>query len=274
MRIIDTHLHLIYPERFSYPWLLDAPALNKPFRLEDYWAEARALGITDALHMEVDVALRDLEEETRFAADLPSPIVGTISSCRPETEDFDADFARLAAVPGVKGFRRILHTSPDELSQTERFAANIRRIGQAGLPFDLCVLARQLNVGRKLAERCPDVQFVLDHCGVPDIAGQVLEPWRTDIAALARLPNVAAKLSGLVAYAGPDWTVDDLRPYAEHVIERFGFDRIVWGSDAPVCTLTAGLTRWVDATHALLSGCSAGEKERLLSANAARIYRI
>lgn len=274
MRIIDTHLHLVYPERLSYPWLWDTPALNKPFSLEDYWAEAEPLEIERALYMEVDVALRDLEEETRFAAGLAEPIAGVISSCRPEAEEFAEQFEELAAVEHVKGFRRILHTSPDALSQTDRFAGNVRRIGAAGFTFDLCVLARQLEIGRSLVERCPDTQFILDHCGVPDVAGKALDPWREDIRALAELPNVAVKLSGIVAYAGPDWTVDDLRPFADHVIECFGFDRVVWGSDAPVCTLTASLTRWVEATHDLLSGCSEAEKTAVLAGNATRIYRI
>ncbi len=117
--------------------------------------------------------------------------------------------------------------------------------------------------------------FVLDHCGVPNVRDRELDPWRADIAALAKLPNVACKISGIVAYADPaGWTVDDLRPFVEHVIAVFGWDRVVWGSDWPVCTTTADLTRWVAATHALIAGASDSEKERLLSTNATRIYRL
>jgi predicted TIM-barrel fold metal-dependent hydrolase len=91
---------------------------------------------------------------------------------------------------------------------------------------------------------------------------------------MAELPNVNAKISGVVAYAKPDWTVDDLRPFVEHVIDSFGWDRVVWGSDHPVCTLTANLTRWVNATHEIIAGASEDEKAKLLHRNAERIYRV
>ncbi len=258
MRIVDTHLHLVYLDRFSYPWLEGAPPLNRQWTAEAYFAEAARLGIETALHMEVDVAEADMEAETRFVLGLDPRIGGAIASGRPESPDFPAYLDRIAAIDGVKGIRRILHTSPDELSQSPLFAENLRRLADKNLPFDLCVLARQLPVGRALVAKCPDVQFVLDHCGVPDVAGRALDPWRADIKALAELPNVAAKISGVVAYAKPDWTVEDLRPFVEHVIECFGWDRVVWGSDHPVCTLTADLTRWVEAIKAIVAGASRG----------------
>lgn len=274
MKIVDTHLHLVYKDRFSYPWLEGAAALNRQWTAEDYFAAAERLGIESALHMEVDVAERDMEAETRFVVGAHPRIAGAIASARPESPDFPAFLDRLLAIDGVRGIRRILHTSPDELSTSETFAGNIRRLGDAGLPFDLCVLARQLPVGRELAEKCPDTQFVLDHCGVPDVAGKALDPWRADIEALAALPNVAAKISGVVAYARADWTINDLRPFVEHVIESFGWDRVVWGSDHPVCTLTANLERWVDATRKIVAGASADEQARLFHRNAERIYHL
>lgn len=274
MKIVDTHLHLVYKDRFSYPWLEGADALNRQWTAEDYFAEAEKLGIETALHMEVDVAETDMEAETRFVLGAHPRIAGAIAAARPESADFPAVLDRLLGIGGVKGIRRVLHTSSDELSGSETFAANIRHLGDAALPFDLCVLARQLPVGRALVEKCPQTQFVLDHCGVPDVAGKALDPWRADIKALAALPNVAAKISGVVAYAGPDWTVDDLRPFVEHVIESFGWDRVVWGSDHPVCTLTANLERWLSATHQIVAGASADEQARLFHRNAERIYHL
>jgi predicted TIM-barrel fold metal-dependent hydrolase len=275
LRIVDTHLHLVYPDRFHYPWLADVPAIRRPFTVEDYWREAEPLGIDAALHMEVDVAPEDRERETRFVAgDLHPRLVGAVAAARPEEDGFPAELERLAAVAGVRGVRRILHTQPDELSQAPRFAENLRRLATVGLSFDLCVLARQLPIGRDLAARCPEVRFVLDHCGVPDVAGGGLDPWRAGIRRMAELPNVAAKVSGIVAYAGADWTAADLRPYVEHVVECFGWDRVVWGSDHPVCRLTADLARWVAATHEILAGCGESERARLLHRNAERIYRI
>lgn len=274
MRIVDTHLHLVHMDRFSYPWLAGAGALNRPWTAEAYAAEADRLGIAAALHMEVDVADADMEAETDFALTVHPKVVGAIAACRPESPDFPVYLDRLTARGGVKGFRRILHTSPDELSQSELFAANLRRLAAKQLPFDLCVLARQLPIGAELVARCPDVQFVLDHCGVPDVLGKGLDPWREDIRALATLPNVAAKISGIVAYAGADWTTADLRPFVEHVIECFGWDRVVWGSDYPVLTLTADLGRWVEATKEIVAGASTDEQAKLFHRNAERIYRL
>ncbi|WP_055046370.1 amidohydrolase family protein [Devosia sp. A16] len=274
MRIIDTHLHLVHMDRFTYPWLEGGGALNRAWPAEAYAAEARELGIEAALHMEVDVAEPDMEAETRHALDVHPLVVGAIAACRPESPDFPAYLDRLAALKGVRGFRRILHTSPDELSRGELFRSNLRRLADKHLPFDLCVLGKQLPVGRELVESCPEVQFVLDHCGIPDVAAKALDPWRREIAALAALPNVAAKISGIVAYAGPDWTAADLRPFVDHIIECFGWDRVVWGSDYPVLTLTADLTRWVNASREIVAGASPDEQAKLFHRNAERIYRI
>jgi predicted TIM-barrel fold metal-dependent hydrolase len=224
--------------------------------------------------MEVDVAEPDMLAETLFVTTLPD-VVGAIAAARPEHKSFADHLQRLAeTVPTLKGIRRILHTVPDEISQSDLFVENIQRLANYQLPFDMCFRADQLPLAHRLAVQCPDVQFVLDHCGVPKVEAQELDPWRGYITELARLPNVAAKVSGVVAYAGPDWTVETLRPFVEHVIQSFGWDRVVWGSDHPVCTLTANLTRWVNATHEIIRGASEDEKARLLHRNAERIYRV
>jgi predicted TIM-barrel fold metal-dependent hydrolase len=272
--ITDTHLHLVYRDRLSYPWLGGVPPLDRDFTLETYRAQAEAAGITRSIHMEVDVAEADQMRETDFVTALGGPVVAAIASCRPESRDFPAQLEMLLRNPKVKGLRRILHTSPDELSQAPIFTKNLRRLTAHRLSFDLCVLARQLPQALRIARACPDVQFILDHCGVPAVKDRALDPWRADIKALAGVPNVAAKVSGVVAYADADWTVDDLRPFVEHVIESFGWDRVVWGSDWPVCTLTADLGRWVAATRAIIAGESEGNQAKLLSGNAGRIYRL
>jgi predicted TIM-barrel fold metal-dependent hydrolase len=275
MTIIDTHLHLVYLDRFSYPWLEGAPPLKRDFRLETYAAEAAACGIESAIHMEVDVAEHDLERETAFATGLGGKVVAAISSCRPESRDFPAQLERLAANPKVKGFRRILHTSPDELSQAPIFTENLKRLAAHDLSFDICVLQRQLPLALRLARACPDVRFILDHCGVPQVKERALDPWRAQIREIAAEPNVVCKISGIIAYADPEnWTAEDLRPFIEHVIESFGWDRVVWGSDWPVCTLTAQLGKWVEATRELIAGASADEQARLLDKNARRVFRL
>ncbi|MGD0184889.1 MAG: amidohydrolase [Roseiarcus sp.] len=277
--ILDTHLHLIDRSALSYPWLAGVPALNQDFLLERYQKEAFRCGVGAALHMEVDVAEGDIEAETRHVealAERPaSPLRGAISACRPENADFPAFLERQLADPFVKGFRRVLHVVPDEVSLSPMFRAHVARLAAAGRPFDLCVRPDQIDNAVALADLCPDVQFVLDHCGAPAIKDRAEHPWRESIAEIARRPNVAVKISGVVAYAdGETWTVDDIRPYVEHAIGCFGWDRVVWGSDWPVCTLTASLSTWVAATHAIMSGCSDDERARLLRDNARRIWRL
>jgi predicted TIM-barrel fold metal-dependent hydrolase len=277
--LIDTHLHLIYRDRLSYPWLADVAPLNADFPYARYALEARRCGVTDALHMEVDVAEGDIENETRnveaVACTDGSLLRGALSACRPERSDFPTFLERALANPFVKGFRRVLHVVPDDLSESAEFRANIKRLSGAGRPFDLCVRADQIGKAIALADAAPDVQFVLDHCGVASIKDRVEHPWRESMSEIARRPNVAVKVSGVVAYAdGESWTLDDIRPYVEHAIASFGWDRVVWGSDWPVCTLTASLSTWVAAINILTLGCSAGERERLFSANARRLWGL
>lgn len=275
MRIVDTHCHLIYRDRLHYPWLADVPALDRDFTLDDYLPQARAAGITDILHMEVDVAEADLAAEADFTATIGRGVVGTISGCRPESEGFAAHVERVTQDARVRGFRRVLHTQPDDIAETPLFEANLRRLSGTGLTFDFCVLPRQIPMALRLARACPEVQFVLDHCGVPKVKDSEMTPWCENVSAIAALPNVACKLSGIVAYADPaGWTVEHLRPYADHVLDCFGADRVVWGSDWPVCTLTADLGRWMAATQTLLSGASEAEQARVMGLNALRIYRL
>lgn len=273
--LIDTHLHLIDRKRLSYPWLKDVPPLDRDWSYEDYEAEARRLGIGATLHMEVDCAPHDIGAETAWIGELmqrpDSLIKGAISSARPEDDGFDAFLEGLDRAI-VKGIRRVLHVVPDAVSQGDRFRANIRKLGQADLPFDMCVLARQLPLATELADSCEGTRFVLDHCGVPDIAGGGFNDWARDISELAKRPNVCAKISGISAYAAPDWTLETLRPYAEHVVHCFGWSRVIWGSDSPVCTLNAGLSQWAAATRALFSEASETERRALFSGNARRVW--
>lgn len=276
---VDTHLHLIDKSRLSYPWLSSVPALDRDFLYETYAQEARRSGISMALHMEVDVEPSQIEKETAEVAALKnrqdSLIVGAIASCRPEDKDFPAYLERQLEKAVVKGFRRVLHVVPDNLSEDRLFRENIRRLGDTGLTFDLCVLPHQIPKAIALADLAPDVRFVLDHCGVPDIRGESEHPWREHMTEIARRPNVTAKISGVVAYADSDnWDVQTLRPYVEHTIAVFGWDRVVWGSDWPVCTVGGGLSTWVAATHALIAGASIDERTKLLSGNAKRLWSL
>lgn len=277
--IVDTHLHLIDRAALRYPWLAGVPALNRDFSYDEYAADARRCGIEAVLHMEVDVDPADITAETArvksLAGKAGSLLLGAIASCRPEEAGFEAYLETVKADQFVKGFRRVLHVVADDLSEGTLFRRNLKRLAGTGLTFDLVVLPHQIPKAIALADLAPDVQFVLDHCGVPDIKGNAEHPWREHMEAIARRPNVVAKISGVVAYADPaTWTVDTLKPYVEHTIRSFGWDRVIWGSDWPVCTLGGGLTTWVAATHALLAGASESERTRLLSGNARRLWRL
>jgi predicted TIM-barrel fold metal-dependent hydrolase len=277
--IIDTHLHVIDMGKLSYPWLAGFEPLRRDYLVETYETEARRCGITAALHMEVDVAESDIEAETSmvegFMARNGGLVIGAISSCRPENADFQSMLERTFQNKAVKGLRRVLHVMPDQLSTTALFRDNVKRLSKTGLPFDLCVLPHQIPLAIALADHAPDVQFVLDHCGVPGIKDKALEPWANHISEIAKRPNVAVKISGVSAYGdAAKWTVEDLRPFVEHAINAFGWNRCVWGGDWPVVTLGSSLSTWVAATHALIDGCSASEKTALLSGNAKRIWGL
>lgn len=277
--LLDTHLHLIYKDRFSYPWLEDFEALNRDYRFEAYCRDAARLGIGGCLHMEVDVVEHQIEAEIGLMGELiaqPGSLMrGVVSSCRPENDDFPEFLERVASNPVVKGFRRVLHVIPDEISTTGTFRTNLKRLSGTGLTFDLCVLPRQLKLAIELVSFCPEVTFVLDHCGVPDIAEQEFDPWRKDMRELATRPNVIAKISGIVAYGDPDsWTLDDLRPFVEETVEAFGTQRVIWGSDSPVCNLGGGLATWVAATRTLTENWSADDRDALYFTNACRVWQL
>lgn len=277
--LFDTHLHLIYLDRLVYPWLDDVPALKRDASYEDYATLARRIGIIGALHMEVDVAEVQIEQEIDLVKELMSKpqslMRGAIAACRPEHEDFAAVLERQRSRPEVKGFRRVLHVMPEDLSQSPAFRDNVKRLSGTGLTFDLCVTPRLMPQAIELVDHCPDVTFILDHCGVPDIRSGAFQSWAAQIDKLSERTNVIGKVSGVVAYGEPDsWSLADIRPYVEHTINAFGWDRVIWGSDSPVCNLGANLETWVAATRALLEGCSADERARLMHRNAMQLWQI
>ena len=275
--IFDTHLHIIDRGKLSYPWLGNVDALNKDSTYDNYSVVARRVGICGVLHMEVDVAEKDIEAETDMIAKLMSEkgslIKGAISACRPESDNFPQFLEKQLEREEIKGFRRVLHVIPDAVSTTTVFRDNIKRLSGTGLTFDLCVLPAQLHLAMELLDHCPDVTFILDHCGVPDVKGQSFEPWATHIKNLAQRENVMAKISGVIAYGDPDtWSLNDIRPFVEQTIDAFGWSRVIWGSDSPVCTLGGQIETWVAATHALLADCSDDERAALLHKNATALW--
>lgn len=278
--LIDTHQHLVYANNLPYGWTAGIDALaGKSFTLEDYKALTDGLGVEASLFMEAAVDDERWADEAPFIADKAgqtgSGVAGLIATIRPENDaGFEAELER-GNVLGVVGYRRILHVVDDGLSQTNTFRANVRRIGDADKVFDLCFLARQLPIARGLAMACENTTFVLDHCGVPDIAGGGLDPWRADMAALAQLSNVNCKLSGILAYCDPqNTTLDAIQPYVDHVLDVFGPQRMVWGSDWPVVNMTSDLPSWIGITREILSPLSPDEQSAIGSYTAKRLYAL
>lgn len=278
MKIIDCHQHLWDMSLFPYAWCKDHPKLGRSFRMDDYLEATRGLDVEKSVHLEANVDEPFMLQETKYIlglADQDNPLEGVVACGRVEKDNFPAYLDQIVGHPKLKGIRRVLHTQPDALAQSPLFAEHVRRLERYGLSFDICVLARQLPIAINLVKVCPNISFILDHCGVPQVKEKRLDPWRAHIKEISGFPNVTCKISGLVAYADPvDWTSEDLRPYVGHVIECFGWNRVMFGSDWPVCTLSSTLKRWVESLQALTQ--SAGEKERaaLFHDNAQRVYRL
>ncbi|HET7213722.1 MAG TPA: amidohydrolase [Terriglobia bacterium] len=278
MKIIDTHQHLWDLGLFKYSWLDGIPPLRKSFRMEDYLKAGEGLEIEKTVHLEADVDEPYMLEETRHILALAgqdNPLQGVVACGRPENPHFADYLDQIAGHPKLKGIRRVLHTQPDEVGQSSLFAENVRLLAAYGLSFDICAQARQLPIAIRLIKDCPEVSFILDHCGNPQVKEQVFDPWRRHIQEASKLPNVVCKVSGILANADREnWTPDDLRPYVEHVIECFGWDRVMFGSDWPVCTLAAPLRKWVETLAALTRGAGEEKQRKLFYENAARVYRL
>lgn len=276
MDFIDTHQHLLYRKHLTYAWTGGHPALaSADFTLADYRALTAGRGVAGTLFMEVDAS--DYRAEARLIAGMvgTSGLLGQIASCRPEEDEGFETWLEECAQLHVHGLRRILHEVPDDLSRSAVFRRNLRRIGAAGLSFDIVVLARQHPVAVELLRACPDQSLVLDHCGVPDVAGGGFAGWAASLRQLAAFPNLSVKLSGIAAYCAPGTaTIETIRPYVDHVIDCFGPARIVWGSDWPVVNLRSSLPDWLTMSRELIADLSPDERAAIAHGNARRIYQL
>ena len=277
-KLIDTHQHLIYPDVAGYSWTDGIqPLANRSFTLAQYQDLSKDADVSGTLFMETGVDDADYQAEIRYVADLAKEpenrILGIIASCRPEDDTGYSDWLDECDDLGVVGYRRVLHVMHDDLSTTNTFRRNINALGVRQKPFDLCMLPKQLSIGRALAKACPNTTIVLNHCGVPDIAGGALDPWRADMTALAELDNVYCKLSGLLAYCAPgEATQAAINPYVEHVLEVFGPSRMVWGSDWPVVELANGLPDWLSITAEIFGQLTRGESAAIGANTAKNIF--
>lgn len=275
----DAHQHLILPETFDYPWTAGFDILQQRHALEDYLEAAAGTGISQSLFVEVDVpASQSADEAAWFCqrAEAPdSSIAGVIASGRPELDHFEDHLARIDH-PRLKGIRRVLHTGVDDALMAEpTFRRNLRLLGERQLSFDICARQDQLTAVDPMVAACPDTTFILDHLGNPRLDSEAFGEWKERIERLARHENLHCKISGMIAGAPEQLrSADGLRPWVESAIESFGWDRVLFGGDWPVCLLGSTLANWTDILEEILKGHSDRKLEALFMTNAQRIYRI
>jgi predicted TIM-barrel fold metal-dependent hydrolase len=278
MELIDTHQHLFYRDQLSYPWLADFKSLDDDFVLDRYVHEAGTVKPTGTVFMECDVAGEQIADEARLVYTLaktaPIPILGVIAAARPEENGF-GDHLDSIDHSLLVGVRRVLHVAPDGTAEAPLFIPNLKQLAKRDLTFDLCVRPDQLGLAAGLAKAVPELQFILDHCGCPNLNGSSDPIWRDGIAALAALPNVACKVSGLTAYGNAeDVTLENLYRTLDTVFEQFGADRLVWGGDWPVCTLNSTLAGWIAFTIQWAEKLSEPERIALFGGNAREVYGL
>ncbi|BET68943.1 amidohydrolase [Opitutales bacterium ASA1] len=278
--IVDTHLHLWDLDRLSYPWLDHVPVLRRNHLLTDYREACGPVQVAKMVFLQCECDFARFEEEAAWIASLASvdPRIRGIVPWAPleKGDTVEGDLERLVAIPLVRGIRRIIQFEPDpEFCVRPDFVRGVRTLPRFGLSFDLCVKCHQLPNTIELVRRCPEVRFVLDHIGKPNIARGELDPWRTHVRELAAFPNVWCKVSGLATEADFEhWTPADLRPYLDHAFACFGFDRTMFGGDWPVSTQATTYPRWVETLDAALEGASPDELHRLYVRNAEAFYRV
>lgn len=277
MHVIDTHAHFWDVDTFHYPWIEQGSPFDRSFCPADYRrASAEAL-IRQIVFVECDAHPRCSVAEAEWAAELAQadPRIRAIVA-RVSLLDDDAMpvLERLAAMPLVRGIRDNIQGKPAGFAAQHRFVAGVRAVHARGLHFELCLTHPQIGEAIELVRACPDGQFVLDHCGKPGIAAGLREPWHSGIRELAALPNVMCKISGLVSEAVPNWAAEDILWYARAAAEAFGPERVLFGSDWPVCEVAGGFMAWFRLAEALAANWSEADRERFFRCNAERIYRL
>lgn len=276
VQLVDAHVHVWDPAAREHAWLASHPTLRRRFVPSDL--DPGRHGLLAMVVVEADRRDEEGLDEVAWISALAGrdPRIRAIVAFAPleQGERVAGHLAALARFPLVAGVRRLLQDEPAALMADPAFVAGVRRLGPAGLTFDACVTHAQLPALTRLARGCPDVTFVLDHLGKPDVRGARLDPWRADLRALAGRPNVVCKLSGLTAEASAAWTGADVAPFLSHALDAFGPARCMLGSDWPLVTETASHERWTDAVLARLTSLSAGERRDVLARTAGAVYGL
>jgi L-fuconolactonase len=274
--IIDAHHHLWRYSPTEYDWIDDSmPQLRHDFLPDDLAPIAAAAGVTAT----VAVQARQSLDETDWLLSLAenSPLIQAVVGWAPiASPDFPAWLDQNAARPKLAGLRHIVQAEPDpEFLLQPAFAEGIRALTRSNLVYDILIYDSQLPQAIRFVDQHPNQIFVLDHIAKPRITEAVLEPWAFNITSLAQRPNVFCKLSGMVTEANwTAWTPATLQPYFDAVLNAFTPQRLMLGSDWPVCLLATTYARWFTLLRSIISSFSTDEQQRILSGTAQKVYNI
>ena len=208
------------------------------------------------------------QEETRIRGIVAHASLQDGEGARPHLQ-------ALAALPLVKGIRRLIQDEPLGFCTQPDFVRGVQLLPEYGFSFDLCIYHPQMGDVLELVAQCPDVTFLLDHIGKPGIAAGIMQPWKDQLRELASRPDIHCKLSGVTTEADhANWNRDELRPYIEHVLDCFGPDRVIFGSDWPVVDMAADYRTWFDIVQESISHFSAQDQQKIMHDNGVRFYRL
>ncbi len=276
-RITDAHVHFWDLSRMTYPWLDDVPDIQKSFGLMEYREATKGLPISNLVFVQCECLPGEYQMEVDYVTQLAeedSRIRGIVAFFPLESDNAPEKLQALAMNRLVKGIRRLEEESAT-LYGHPVFMAHMELLRLHQLSFDLCVKAHQLPAAVKLVQAAPDVRYMLDHFGKPAIRTGEFAQWKQHIKELAENPHVYCKLSGLVTEADWErWTVANLQPYVDVVLEHFGPSRVAFGGDWPVVTLASDYLRWFDTAMQLCRTLSPDERNGICYQNALDFYQI
>jgi len=273
---IDAHQHFWKYDAAEYTWIDDSMAALKRDFLPDESAREMARVGFDAC---VAVQARQTLDETRWllglAAEHPS-IAGVVGWVDLQADNVRDQLAALAGHQRLVGIRHIAQSEPDDrFLLRPQVVRGIRLLADFGLGFDILIYRRQLGSAAELVGRLPSQRFVLDHLAKPDLRSGEIDEWERDIRRLAAQPNVFAKLSGLVTEASwARWTSDQIRPYLDVAFDAFGWNRLMIGSDWPVCTVSADYARTMNVVIDYVAARPDHERDAVLGGNARRFWNL
>jgi L-fuconolactonase len=278
--IIDAHHHLWKVARGDYFWMdpIADPSvapIARDFVLEDYLTLTRDAGVTGSVLVQAAQTVAETEwllEQARASDGLILGVVGWVDMAAADAREA---LQHLAQNPLLRGIRPMLQDiRPDDWVLRPELAAAFRAVIELDLAFDVLIRPPQLESVFTLLMRYPQLRAVIDHGAKPQIAQGRWQPWAEWIRRIARETPAYCKLSGLVTEAGPGWKIDDLRRYTDHLIECFGPQRLMWGSDWPVALLASDYQRWLQTARALIGGLSESERGEVMGGNASRFYKL